>query len=532
MNESSASTVNKDFKIIVESKTGSRQSHSIHLVAPTIQDKEAWISDISQCLDNIHMHSLLSPGLSGSSGVHHAVKDPLLFKDDVDIRFSRTLNSCKLPQVRYATPERLLQRLTDLRFLSIDFLNTFLLTYRVFTDGETVLNALKKVFYDPPTEPLCECEQTQELNYLDIPYQEDGCRTPRRTSAASSVSGYCSEGADRDRSMSGDSSQLRHRVSRRMCQHNFGTNTRGGYSDIQDTQLAYIPESTAAPVIVHDEDEKESADIQIHSSPKKKEPQDDAFLAIPKTIATSSSTDTIIENLLSTSGPSSPSNLSSVTLVGSTGSGSVDKETPTEETKHSDVFYGKAPKSPLPERKRPRQLSSQPVQIEMTTNILPPTPTGSEFDHHHAGPTPQTPIRNGAVSKAIENALASTAQTVTAIVPQSQSSASTSPSKVVSTASTTLSSAAATTAAGTGPVIITTASSQPTLAHSAISPPHLGVDRRPSVGCNIPHAALCQHRYSLQLNGDGGVKVGFIVHFLSRTLYFFGKWLWNSMFQK
>jgi hypothetical protein len=65
---------------------------------------------------------------------HQALRsDPHLFKDDIDIRFSRTLNSCKLPQIRYATPERLLQRLTDLRFLSIDFLNTFLLTYRVFT---------------------------------------------------------------------------------------------------------------------------------------------------------------------------------------------------------------------------------------------------------------------------------------------------------------------------------------------------------------------------------------------------------------
>lgn len=52
-----------------------------------------------------------------------------------------------MPQIRYATPERLLERLTDLRFLSIDFLNTFLLTYRVFTDGVTVLDALKKVFY-------------------------------------------------------------------------------------------------------------------------------------------------------------------------------------------------------------------------------------------------------------------------------------------------------------------------------------------------------------------------------------------------
>lgn len=48
----------------------------------------------------------------GSIAAHEALKtDPRLFKDDVDIRFSKTLNSCKLPQVRYATPERLLQRL-------------------------------------------------------------------------------------------------------------------------------------------------------------------------------------------------------------------------------------------------------------------------------------------------------------------------------------------------------------------------------------------------------------------------------------
>ncbi|GFY37858.1 ras-specific guanine nucleotide-releasing factor 2 [Trichonephila inaurata madagascariensis] len=83
-----------------------------------------------------------------SQGNTH-MNDPRLFKDDVDIRFSRTLNSCKLPQIRYASPERLFERLTDLRFLSIDFLNTFLLTYRVFTDGVTVLEALKKVHYAP-----------------------------------------------------------------------------------------------------------------------------------------------------------------------------------------------------------------------------------------------------------------------------------------------------------------------------------------------------------------------------------------------
>ena len=45
--------------------------------------------------------------------------------------------------------DRLLDRLTDLRFLSIDFLNTFLLTYRVFTSGEAVLISLARVYRQP-----------------------------------------------------------------------------------------------------------------------------------------------------------------------------------------------------------------------------------------------------------------------------------------------------------------------------------------------------------------------------------------------
>lgn len=118
--------------------------------------------------------------------------DPRLFKDDIDIRFSRTLNSCKLPQIRYASPERLFERLTDLRFLSIDFLNTFLLTYRVFTDGVTVLEALKKVHYNPDpqmssTSPINDAldpeneSNQQEVLQLDYDYS-------RRISTSSMVS--------------------------------------------------------------------------------------------------------------------------------------------------------------------------------------------------------------------------------------------------------------------------------------------------------------------------------------------------------
>ncbi|KAG7153337.1 Ras-specific guanine nucleotide-releasing factor 2-like, partial [Homarus americanus] len=102
-----------------------------------MQEKQAWISDISQCLDNVHFNNLFRSSISDTSSItmpHFIKNDPKLFRDDIDIRFSRTLNSCKVPHIRYATPDRLLERLTDLRFLSIDFLNTFLLTYRVFTD--------------------------------------------------------------------------------------------------------------------------------------------------------------------------------------------------------------------------------------------------------------------------------------------------------------------------------------------------------------------------------------------------------------
>lgn len=50
-----------------------------------------------------------SLSVPGGAGVR---SDPRLFTDDVDIRFSRALNSCKVPQIRYATPSRLLERLT------------------------------------------------------------------------------------------------------------------------------------------------------------------------------------------------------------------------------------------------------------------------------------------------------------------------------------------------------------------------------------------------------------------------------------
>uniref|UniRef100_A0A665UQ13 Ras protein-specific guanine nucleotide-releasing factor 2a n=1 Tax=Echeneis naucrates TaxID=173247 RepID=A0A665UQ13_ECHNA len=141
-----------EFKIVVEPPDG--QPFSVVLLAPSRQEKAVWTSDISQCIDNIRCNGLMTSVFEENSkvSVPHMIKsDARLHKDDVDICFSKTLNSCKVPQIRYASVERLLERLTDLRFLSIDFLNTFLHTYRIFTTAAVVIDKLADIYKKPFT---------------------------------------------------------------------------------------------------------------------------------------------------------------------------------------------------------------------------------------------------------------------------------------------------------------------------------------------------------------------------------------------
>ncbi|XP_048505314.1 ras-specific guanine nucleotide-releasing factor 2-like isoform X3 [Athalia rosae] len=391
---SSSQLQTRDFKIILDVKSGGPEV-SVHLIAPTMQEKAAWITDISQCMDNVHFNDLLHGSLSDTSSVtmpQSIRNDPKLFKDDIDIRFSRTLNSCKVPQIRYATPERLLQRLTDLRFLSIDFLNTFLLTYRVFTDGVTVLEALKKVFYN--SEPP-ECQiGTGSVMSLDVlgstsgdtalPPLDERRRnsvSPRRTSGASSVSVE------------------------------------------EDQQLGLISE--APPIIRRSptlQSPGPSSGRQSPATPRRisvrvdnSSEDDRCHLTIPKVIAVSSSAETLTDVTV-ISAPSSPSNLSSVTLVGSTGSGSgsgsdpssheggtysrgVSEETDTpvaaESASKDDVQFTyedpppPSPKSPRPEwltkspkSPRGRRLCSEKEDSNWTDDEATPP---AELYHHHCG---------------------------------------------------------------------------------------------------------------------------------------------------
>ncbi|XP_025896372.1 ras-specific guanine nucleotide-releasing factor 1 isoform X2 [Nothoprocta perdicaria] len=166
-----------DFKIVVEPKDSS--SFTVILVASSRQEKAAWTSDISQCVDNIRCNGLMMNAFEENSKVtvpQMIKSDASLYCDDVDIRFSKTMNSCKVLQIRYASVERLLERLTDLRFLSIDFLNTFLHSYRVFTTALVVLDKLITIYKKPISaiparslELLFASSQSSKLLYGEPP---------------------------------------------------------------------------------------------------------------------------------------------------------------------------------------------------------------------------------------------------------------------------------------------------------------------------------------------------------------------------
>lgn len=273
--------------------------------------------------------------------------------------------------------------------------------------------------------------------------------------------GYCSEGPDRDRSMSQDSTSLKPKGKRILTNQS----TEEG--------LSWIPEM-CGPTIT-----KESEDSDINE-PKSYETtttieittatsHSDHLLTIPSTnIATSNSLDTLTENTLS--GPSSPSNLSSVTLVGSTGSGSLERTdsmttelssttTTTTTTTTTISKFGTAPTAPLPERVRPKLTTTKESDSSknvIVTQSLPPTVTTTQY------------VETGSITVTQESQ------------PNQQKPVDIDEPRPKNRSASTV---------------------------SSLQPYKSLMDRRPSAGTNIqiPHAALCQHRHSLQLNGDSGL---------------------------
>lgn len=153
-------------------------------------------------------------------------------------------------------------------------------------------------------------------------------------------------------------------------------------------------------------------------------------------------------------------------MVGSTGSGGQDKidfSSPNDENK--EFKYGTAPTAPLPERKPklPTKNVENAPKEGIVTYVLPPTVTTTHYNE-----PPKIGVEQLKHKDSIDE---------DSVTPQMGYNKSRNPS-IISTG----------------------------------LQPHgkLLMDRRPSAGANIiPHAALCQHRHSLQLNGEpsGLIKV-------------------------
>lgn len=206
---------------------------------------------------------------------------------------------------------------SDLRFLSIDFLNTFLLTYRVFTDGVTVLDALKRVFFNNETDSQgsgsiisLEVLSSKDENTLSL-YDERrrSSFSPRRTSGASSVSGYGSEMSERDRSHSYDSQGHRQwKTTMQKCKLVDEYATCPQYEitvEEGSRELGNITEYTQPRIIrqspTHKAGDALSPPVQRAISirvEKITEPQDTDHLSIPK-VAASSSSETLTGKTLS-----------------------------------------------------------------------------------------------------------------------------------------------------------------------------------------------------------------------------------------
>lgn len=210
--------------------------------------------------------------------------------------------------------------------------------------------------------------------------------------------------------------------------------------------------------------------------------QTEGYLSIPSTtIGTSLSSDTLTESTLS--GPSSPSNLSACTLVGSTGSSAAQEKSNDNAAAAAAAVnydskpfrYGVAPTTPLPERTTPK-TSVTTKDAGILTHSLPPTVTTTHYTEGAIGggggstvkllQTHQTPSRKN--SNSID--------------------AEITPSKLNTTRH------------------LSIGSVMPSNGGGGQQTP---MDRRPSAGANIiPQAALCQHRHSLQLNNGGAPLSG------------------------
>ncbi|XP_065059663.1 ras-specific guanine nucleotide-releasing factor 1-like [Rhopilema esculentum] len=219
------------FTLLVHSKV---ECFFVTLMAARPTDKAIWTSDISQCIYNMTLEDpedyyydyenqekkepkevVTEPTDDKDTAVVASTSllmrtipikdDPRLVTDAEDIKYAERLESNSLPQILYASLNRLLERLVDPRLPGTDFMDTFLVTYRYFTTGKVVLQALIKFYHQLEEERTGQYKQltngdakepnnntTERKKSLVRSFSSPGSRdrTSSILSTSSSVSSY------------------------------------------------------------------------------------------------------------------------------------------------------------------------------------------------------------------------------------------------------------------------------------------------------------------------------------------------------
>ncbi|PSN46280.1 hypothetical protein C0J52_16634, partial [Blattella germanica] len=305
------------------------------------------------------------------------------------------------------------------------------LTYRVFTDGVTVLEALKKVFYnsDPPEAQTSTAGSIMSLDVLGNRDEQttlhlyDGERrrssvSPRRTSGASSVS------VDKDPLFHLDGKIKEHMLVKFPGMKVTVLQQKDAIFELLTYKAKQFHRNSATITMVQsfrvklfffyrplEEEQRELGLIKegppiirqspTHqpspcSTPRKSvsirvEPEDDGrHLTIPKTIAVSSSSETLTDATV-LSAPSSPSNLSTATLVGSNNSETSpqDAEAPqtTQEPETETEVETKSPETANMSKKAPQTSKENTVpdskaivlSPDLKEELTKPSNTGTQF---------------------------------------------------------------------------------------------------------------------------------------------------------
>lgn len=123
--------------IRVDCWTQQEMESSVILLANGIDDKAQWLADFTQCVENERQNKILQ-----SQSLGEPVELSSRF-----IRYS-TFKTGKEQLVNCGDLESLLQRLAKVNHFGLDFLNTFLMTFPLYTSAHAVMDFLEESFHE------------------------------------------------------------------------------------------------------------------------------------------------------------------------------------------------------------------------------------------------------------------------------------------------------------------------------------------------------------------------------------------------